>query len=104
MLHMKTTPHRVHRGTWILPGMMAFALGLFTLCTTAALAQENPDVTLQSISRSFIEANGLPTNGMIIGGNPITGVSARGLDSQGLPQLARSGFDIVDNGQTGVVL
>jgi uncharacterized repeat protein (TIGR01451 family) len=71
-------------------------LAFATLCTAGAVgAQENPDPSLQGVTRSQIEANGLPSS--------LT-TSARGLNQQGAIQIPRSGFDLVNNGTTGTVL
>src|SRR5689334_20134644 len=74
-------------------GTLAF---IAALCTAApVLAQENPDPTLQGVSRSQIQANGLKST--------IT-TSARGVNQNGATQIPRSGFDIVNDGTTGTVL
>jgi len=81
-------------------------LALVLACgfVTAARAQENPDITLQGVSRSFIQANGHPANGVTVASLNfnLPGVSARGSDQVGA-QLPRSGFDLVSNGTEGVV-
>ena len=72
----------------------AFAFAL-VLCSKPAHAQENPDPSLGGVTRSFIEANGLAAT---------TTTSGRGVNQNGAPQIPRSGFDLINDGQTGVVL
>src|SRR5438105_3891938 len=108
MLHPRLNTHRADLRGWLLPGMTALVVAFAALCSGVAMAQENPDVTLQGVSRSFIEANGLNTaaHPMVIGGLPVASTSLRGFDSNDPkgPQLPRSGFDIVNDGTTGTVL
>src|SRR5262249_9472973 len=95
MLHLNKITHRTLRGAWLLPGMMALALGLAALCSTAAFAQDVTDPALNGVSRSFIETNGYPA--------AVT-LSARGVNHLGQAQIPLSGFDIVNDGVAGELL
>jgi uncharacterized repeat protein (TIGR01451 family) len=75
-------------------GLLAAVLAV-TCMTGQAFAQENPDPSLQGVSRSQIQANGLPS--ALI-------TSARGVNQVGAIQIPRSGFDIINNGTVGTVL
>ena len=75
-------------------GLLA-ALVAATCLSGPVLAQENPDPTLQGVSRSQIQANGLPSSLV---------TSGRGVNQNGAPQIPRSGFDIINDGTVGTVL
>src|SRR5689334_5995587 len=78
------------------PGAGLLVALFATICLSGpASAQENPDPSLQGVSRSAIQATGLPSALV---------TSARGVNQNGALQIPRSGFDIINNGTTGTVL
>jgi uncharacterized repeat protein (TIGR01451 family) len=76
-------------------GTLVAGLTLALFCSSAAAVAENPDPSLQGVSRSFIEANGITANAVL---------TLRGFNQENAPQIPRSGFDIINDGTLGVAL